>query len=95
MTSPRMEDTASRAGLRTWLSSLQNRASVPPTDDRPDVFPAIFGSPLHQALKHSSVAIRLVTEEGEPYVWGYIPAPVAKIGLFLKQNGTCPWSTYT
>lgn len=48
----------------------------------------MFGAPLHQALKHSSVAISLVTDDGEPYVWGYIPAVVAKIGYFLKQHAT-------
>lgn len=49
----------------------------------------MFGAPLHEALKHSSVAISLVNQDGKQYVWGYVPVIVAKIGLFLKQNGTC------
>ena len=51
----------------------------------------MFGAPLHEALKHSSVAISLVNQDGKQYVWGYVPVIVAKIGLFLKQNGTCPF----
>lgn len=51
----------------------------------------MFGAPLPEALKQSSVAISLINQDGEQYVWGYVPAVVAKIGLFLKQHGTlCP-----
>lgn len=53
----------------------------------------MFGAPLHEALKHSSVAISLVNQDGKQYVWGYVPVIVAKIGLFLKQNGTCLFLT--
>jgi hypothetical protein len=26
-------------------------------------------------------------EDGEQYVWGYVPIIVAKVGLFLKEKG--------
>ena len=37
--------------------------------------------------QYTTVPISLAKENGEQYVWGYVPALVAKTGLFLKQNG--------
>ena len=78
--------TTSHGGLRWWWSAFPRVQT--PRDERPEDDTSVFGAPLHQALKHSSVAISLVTDDGEPYVWGYIPAVVAKIGYFLKQHAT-------
>ncbi|WFD03592.1 GTPase activating protein (GAP) for Rho1p [Malassezia obtusa] len=73
-------------GLRSWWSSFARPPA--PREERSADETSMFGAPLHEALKHSSVAISLVNQQGEQYVWGYIPAIVAKIGLFLKQNAT-------
>lgn len=88
MAAPRSDDAISTLmGLRSWWSSF---ARTPITRDMPSPDElSMFGAPLHKALKHSNVAISLINQDGEQYVWGYVPAIVAKIGLFLKQNGTC------
>ncbi|WFC99489.1 GTPase activating protein (GAP) for Rho1p [Malassezia yamatoensis] len=78
--------SAGSTGLRSWWSSFA-RAPVS-REERTAEDGSLFGAPLHQALKQSSVAISLVNENGEQYVWGYVPAIVAKIGLYLKQNAT-------
>lgn len=88
MTSPRWDDPAATlGGLKSWWSAFSVRGAVSPREERLEINPdSIFGAPLHHVLKHSSVAISLMKEDGEPYVWGYIPSPVAKIGLHLKQH---------
>ena len=91
MASPRADDASSNSGgFKTWWPSLGTRAISP---QRPEVSlnspssGSIFGQPLHHVLKCSSVPIRLADVNGEPYIWGYIPAVVAKTGLYLKQHG--------
>jgi hypothetical protein len=48
----------------------------------------IFGVPLHESIKYASVAISLYNDQGQPFVYGYIPIVVAKCGLFLKECAT-------
>ena len=74
-------------GLRSWWSAFA-RAAPSPREERSADDTPMFGAPLPEALKQSSVAISLINQDGEQYVWGYVPAVVAKIGLFLKQHGT-------
>ena len=47
----------------------------------------VFGEPLRKSLKYASVAISMAGEDGQQYVWGYVPIIVAKVGLFLKEKG--------
>jgi hypothetical protein len=47
----------------------------------------VFGEPLRKSLKYASVAISMAGEDGQQYVWGYVPVIVAKVGLFLKEKG--------
>jgi hypothetical protein len=56
--------------------------------DRKDlVHGKVFGEPLRTSLKYASVAISMAGDDGNQYVWGYVPIIVAKVGLFLKENG--------
>ena len=48
----------------------------------------IFGVPLEDSIKYANVAISLTNEQGESYVYGYVPIVVAKCGVFLKEKGT-------
>ena len=92
MAVPRSDDAISTlTGLRSWWSSFGRAAAPREPRSADDV--SMFGAPLHEALKHSSVAISLVNQDGKQYVWGYVTVIVAKIGLFLKQNGTCLFLT--
>lgn len=95
MDSSRTDDAPlNQNGFKSWLSSFGNRAVPPNRTDAPlPPLPpeSIFGQPLHHVLKCSSVPIRLAEVNEEPYIWGYIPAIVAKTGLYLKQHGMS-WS---
>ncbi|KAK8232367.1 hypothetical protein HDK90DRAFT_467542 [Phyllosticta capitalensis] len=46
----------------------------------------IFGVPLQDSIKYANVAISLFNENGESYIYGYVPIVVAKCGVFLKEK---------
>jgi hypothetical protein len=50
--------------------------------------PGIFGIPLHTSIRYANVAISLFNDEGQSYIYGYVPIVVAKCGVFLKEKGT-------
>ena len=47
----------------------------------------IFGVSLDQSIKYANVAISLLNEQGESYIYGYVPVVVAKCGVYLKERG--------
>lgn len=49
--------------------------------------PGIFGIPLRQSITYANVAISLMDENGQSYIYGYVPIVVAKCGVFLKEKG--------
>jgi hypothetical protein len=55
------------------------------------IFPApvqgIFGVPLQVSIRYANVAISLFNDEGQSYIYGYVPIVVAKCGVFLKEKG--------
>lgn len=50
--------------------------------------PGIFGVPLSESILYANVAISLTNEQGESFIYGYVPIVVAKCGVFLKEKGT-------
>lgn len=48
----------------------------------------IFGIPLKVSIKYANVAISLTNDNGESFIYGYVPIVVAKCGVFLKEKGT-------
>lgn len=48
----------------------------------------IFGVPLSVSIPYANVAISLTNDDGESYVYGYVPIVIAKCGVFLKEKGT-------
>jgi hypothetical protein len=44
--------------------------------------------PLRQSITYANVAISLVDEQGQSYIYGYVPIVVAKCGVFLKEKAT-------
>ncbi|KAF2169881.1 hypothetical protein M409DRAFT_64861 [Zasmidium cellare ATCC 36951] len=48
----------------------------------------IFGVPLQTSIRYANVAISLFNEEGQSYIYGYVPIVVAKCGVFLKEKAT-------
>jgi hypothetical protein len=57
----------------------------------------VYGLPLTISIEHANVAISLVNEKGESYIYGYVPILVAKCGVFLKEKGknSTPYSNTT
>ncbi|KAJ1026809.1 hypothetical protein NDA16_002106 [Ustilago loliicola] len=84
-TSPQDEQASTKASLKAWWASFtkgRNNKEKKQNDNR------VFGVPLRQSLKYASVAISVAGEDGQQYVWGYVPVVVAKVGLYLKENAT-------
>lgn len=50
----------------------------------------IFGVPLNVSIKYANVAISLTNDNGESFIYGYVPIVVAKCGVFLKEKGLSP-----
>lgn len=51
------------------------------------VAPGIFGVPLADSIRYANVAISLSNDQGESFIYGYVPIVVAKCGVFLKEKG--------
>jgi hypothetical protein len=47
----------------------------------------IFGVPLNVSIKYANVAISLTGDDGQRFIYGYVPIVVAKCGVFLKEKG--------
>ena len=47
----------------------------------------IFGVPLQESIRYANVAISLYDDDGNSYIYGYVPIVVAKCGVFLKEKG--------
>lgn len=56
-------------------------------EPRAEVQPGVFGVPLRTSIRYANVAISLSNEEGDSYIYGYVPIVVAKMGVFLKETG--------
>lgn len=67
-----------RVFKESMLTSLTNTVDAPP---------GIFGVPLQTSIKYANVAISLTNEQGESFIYGYVPIVVAKCGVFLKEKG--------
>ena len=52
-----------------------------------NISPGIFGVPLAESIRYANVAISLQNEQGESFIYGYVPIVVAKCGVFLKEKG--------
>jgi hypothetical protein len=46
--------------------------------------------PLQDSIRYANVAISLFNDEGQSYIYGYVPIVVAKCGVFLKEKGEPP-----
>ncbi|KAF2970569.1 hypothetical protein GQX73_g2986 [Xylaria multiplex] len=76
-----------RADLKSWWKKFQ----VQPTrhqEPRETRSQGIFGVPLRQSITYANVAISLIDENGQSYIYGYVPIVVAKCGVYLKEKAT-------
>ena len=56
-------------------------------ESRTEGQPGVFGVPLQTSIRYANVEISFRDDEGELYVYGYIPVLVAKTCVFLKEKG--------
>ncbi|SNX83798.1 related to BAG7 - Rho GTPase activating protein [Melanopsichium pennsylvanicum] len=83
--SPQDEQATTKAGLKAWWASFTKSGR---NKEKKQIDNRVFGVPLRQSLKYASVAISIAGDDGQQYVWGYVPVVVAKVGLYLKENAT-------
>ncbi|KAL1998102.1 hypothetical protein VTN02DRAFT_6854 [Thermoascus thermophilus] len=77
---------------RTTVQSLQRLGRFLFRKDKLTALAAqprgIFGVPLNVSIKYANVAISLTNDNGESFIYGYVPIVVAKCGVFLKEKAT-------
>jgi hypothetical protein len=71
--------SASRSDL-----TASSHANLPSCRAAPQ---GIFGVPLQTSIRYANVAISLFNEQGQSYIYGYVPIVVAKCGVYLKEKG--------
>ncbi|KAF5963293.1 GTPase activating protein [Fusarium bulbicola] len=76
----------SKRDLKSWWKGFKLPSKhQEPQETRPQ---GIFGVPLRQSITYANVAISLIDENGQSYIYGYVPIVVAKCGVFLKEKAT-------
>jgi hypothetical protein len=88
---PKAEDRQKSLGeyFRIKFRSSQMRSMNKRLESTTEAQPGVFGVPLPTSMLYANVAISLFNDEGEKYVYGYIPILVGKTGVFLKEKGEC------
>ncbi|RMJ24509.1 rho GTPase activator [Aspergillus sp. HF37] len=75
----------SKRDLASWWRQFKRGARKDDAKDKPQ---GIFGVPLNVSIKYANVAISLTNDNGESFVYGYVPIVIAKCGVFLKEKAT-------
>ncbi|KAF4554959.1 RhoGAP domain-containing protein 3 [Elsinoe fawcettii] len=81
---PQSEAVSSKRDLASWWKSFKRGNKL----EEQKVPTGIFGVPLHESIRYANVAISLFNDNGESYIYGYVPIVVAKCGVFLKEKAT-------
>ncbi|KAL4894447.1 hypothetical protein BDV59DRAFT_11485 [Aspergillus ambiguus] len=75
----------SKRDLASWWRQFKRNTRKDEPKDKPQ---GIFGVPLTVSIKYANVAISLTNDNGESFIYGYVPIVVAKCGVFLKEKAT-------
>ncbi|KAL8794261.1 MAG: hypothetical protein Q9195_003215 [Heterodermia aff. obscurata] len=79
----------SKRDLTSWWKNFKkNTKKEEEKANATETAPGIFGVPLQTSIKYANVAISLTNEQGESFIYGYVPIVVAKCGVFLKEKAT-------
>lgn len=76
----------SKEQLKSWWTKFGRKKDKP--EEPAPANHGIFGVPLSQSILYANVAISLTNEEGESFIYGFVPIVVAKCGVFLKEKAT-------
>ena len=72
----------------TSTGVLPSSVAIHPDHVTVEIQPSgIFGVPLAESIRYANVAISLQNDEGQSFIYGYVPIVVAKCGVFLKEKG--------
>ncbi|KAI2637313.1 hypothetical protein GGS21DRAFT_471592 [Xylaria nigripes] len=82
-----MSPPSKRSDLKSWWKKFQVQTNKH-HETREPRHQGIFGVPLRQSITYANVAISLVDENGQSYIYGYVPIVVAKCGVYLKEKAT-------
>ncbi|KAK1145660.1 GTPase activating protein (GAP) for Rho1p [Aspergillus melleus] len=74
----------SKRDLASWWRQFKRNTRK----EEPKEPQGIFGIPLNVSIKYANVAISLTNDNGESFIYGYVPIVVAKCGVFLKEKAT-------
>ena len=88
---PKAEDRQKSLGayFRIKFRSSQMRPMNKRLEPTTEAQPGVFGVPLRRSIVYANVAISLCNDEGQTYIYGYVPLVVGKTGVFLKEKGKC------
>ncbi|KAF7616832.1 hypothetical protein AFLA_004885 [Aspergillus flavus NRRL3357] len=75
----------SKRDLTSWWRQFKRNTRKEEPKEKPQ---GIFGVPLNISIKYANVAISLTNDNGESFIYGYVPIVVAKCGVFLKEKAT-------
>ncbi|KAG2026657.1 hypothetical protein GB937_001442 [Aspergillus fischeri] len=75
----------SKRDLASWWRQFKRNTRKEDVKEKPQ---GIFGVPLNVSIKYANVAISLTNDNGESFIYGYVPIVVAKCGVFLKEKAT-------
>ncbi|RVD81661.1 uncharacterized protein DFL_009513 [Arthrobotrys flagrans] len=84
LTSPASPPT--KASLASWWDKFKK--GNPKKEEPKEGPPGIFGVPLQESIKYAKVAISMNDQNGNSFIYGYIPIVIAKCGVFLKDKAT-------
>ncbi|KAL4920677.1 hypothetical protein BDW62DRAFT_176036 [Aspergillus aurantiobrunneus] len=76
----------SRRDLTTWWRQFKRNTRK--EEPKEQTQQGIFGIPLKVSIKYANVAISLTNDNGDSFIYGYVPIVVAKCGVFLKEKAT-------
>ncbi|KAK5734230.1 GTPase activating protein (GAP) for Rho1p [Elasticomyces elasticus] len=69
-----------KRGWRSFYKKTTKADIVPAAENR------IFGVALETSIRYANVAISLYDDQGQQYIYGYIPIVLAKCTVFLKEK---------
>ncbi|KAK3673385.1 GTPase activating protein (GAP) for Rho1p [Recurvomyces mirabilis] len=81
------ESAQQKKDLASWWRNFK-RSDKKAQEQQGTVPHGIFGIPLPQSIRYANVAISLYNDEGQSYIYGYVPIVVAKCGVYLKEKAT-------
>ena len=84
--------TSPKKDLKSWWRQFRREQATTRLNASPLEDPApglhIFGVHVAELILYANTAISLRNEDGESFIYGYIPVVVAKCCVFLKHGGS-------